>query len=228
MDAKARYPQSRYQLSHLAEQQMIIRHQANLIASLMPLIGSVPRFSQLHNLVAGHLLNADLSDREVQQILNLRTAISFIVSSPQGYDLTTFGHVNDLVTEGIGLNGGDLRRSPVVTIGMATRQIPVPDQEQVQKDLLDLRLNHVDYTDRALQTIAYILRHQLFRDGNAVTALLVGNQILAKRGAGLFMIPAEYQMNFKQVLNGYYHGDDQAGICRWLYNHALMGPDNLH
>jgi len=226
MDEQVRYPQSRYQLSQFAEQQLLMRNQVNLVASLARLTGDTTDFSQVNRLLTGRLVNRTLSEKSVQQLLNLRTAVAFITSSPEGFDLVTFSHINDLVTAGIGLNGGELRVSPVVTLGTVETTVPVPDEATILRDLLTIRLKHGDYTDRALQALAYILRHQLFRDGNTATAFLVANLVLAKRGAGVLLLNPDQLAEFGWSLANFYRKNDD-GLCQWLYHNALYGPEDL-
>lgn len=228
MDEQARYPHSRYHLSPLAQRQLVIRNQVPLVAMLARLEEATPDFNQVNRLLTGRLVNATLTSRVTQQLLNLRTAVAFITSSPQGFDLLTFGHINDLATEGIGLNGGELRTLPLADVGQQSVQWPVPQADQVQRDLVDLRLQHADYTDRAVHALAYILRHQLYRDGNTATAWLVANQLLLKRGAGILLLTPDQLAEYQWSAANFYHKPDATEIfCQWLYRNALRGPEDL-
>lgn len=227
MDVKASYPQGRYHISRFEQQQLLIRNQAPLILSLLRLNDWETPFNQVNAFLKGKVLNRRLSEATVQRLLNLRTAVAFITGSPQGFEWLTFSHINDLVTEGVGLGGGELRQRPVVTLAQREVRLPLPTQQVIEKDILDLRLAHSDYTDRALQAVAYILHKQLFNDGNLVTAFLVGNQVLAKRGAGLLMVADDQQVEFQQVLRQFYQTADAEAFCRWLYDHAIVGPEDL-
>ncbi|MDT6979842.1 hypothetical protein [Levilactobacillus zymae] len=227
MDAKASYPQGRYHISRFEQQQLLIRNQVSLVAALLRLTDSKTPFAQVNAFLQGRLTNRKLNDAVVQRLLNLRTAVAFITGSPEGFDLLTFSHINDLVTAGIGLGGGELRKMPVVNLGTQAVRLPLPQQAAVQKDLLDLRLIHSDYTDRALQTLAYLLHQQLFSDGNLETAFLVGNQVLAKRGAGLLMVADDQQVAFQRVLHDFYRHAAAEPLCRWLYTNAIVGPELL-
>ncbi|GEO70378.1 hypothetical protein [Levilactobacillus acidifarinae] len=227
MDAKASYPQGHYHISQFDQQQLLIRNQVSLVTSLLRLTDSETPFNQINAFLKGTVTNRKLSDVTVQRLLNLRTAVAFITGSPEGFELLTVSHINDLVTAGVGLGGGELRQMSVVTRGGQTIKLPLPEQVAVQKDLLDLRLNHSDYTDRALQTVAYVLHKQLFSDGNLETAFLVGNQVLAKRGAGVLLVAEEQQMPFQQALRDFYRNADAETFCRWLYANAIVGPEEL-
>ncbi|CAJ1226001.1 hypothetical protein LZY01_12560 [Levilactobacillus zymae] len=227
MDAKASYPQGHYHISQFDQQQLLIRNQVSLVTSLLRLTDSETPFNQINAFLKGTVTNRKLNDATVQRLLNLRTAVAFITGSPEGFELLTFSHINDLVTAGVGLGGGELRKMPVVTRGDQTVKLPLPEQAAVQKDLLDLRLDHSDYTDRALQAVAYVLHKQLFSDGNLETALLVGNQVLAKRGAGLLLVADDQQAAFRRVRHDFYRNADAETFCRWLYANAIVGPEGL-
>ncbi|HIW71259.1 MAG TPA: Fic family protein [Candidatus Levilactobacillus faecigallinarum] len=227
MDEQTHYPTSRYRISPFAQRQLMIRNQVSLITSLDQFDDYPAPFSQLNALVTGRLVNNALPEHAEQRLLNLRTAVAFITSSPQGFDLLTFGHINDLVTEGIGLNGGELRQTSLVRLTNTEVQLPLPEATKVAKDLLDLRLRHTDYTDRALHVLAYILRRQLYTDGNTATAFLVANHLLAKRGAGLLLVQPQDWADFMRVLDSFYHDLSDEPLCQWLYAHALFGPEDL-
>lgn len=227
MDERPHYPNSRYHLDPLAQRQLMIRNEVPHVAALARLEDNPTSLNQVNRLLTGRLVNADLTQRAEQQLLNLRTAVAFITSSPQGMDLVTFGHINDLVTEGVGFNGGELRELTTVKRGPREEKLPIPQAEQVQRDLLDLRLQHPDYTDRALHVLAYILDAQLYRDGNLATAFLAANQMLAKRGAGLLLVQEDQLAEFTWSVNHFYLKHEPSDFCQWLYRNVLWGPEDL-
>lgn len=227
MDAKANYPQGHYHISYFEQQQLLIRNQTNLVAALLRLTSPTVPFNQLNTLLKGGVTNRRLDDATVQRALNLRTAVAFITSSPQGFDLLTFSHINDLVTEGIGLGGGELWKLGHVIVADQQVDLPLPQQEAVERDILNIRLTHSDYTDRALQILAYIIRKQLFNEENLVTAMLVANQVLSKRGGGLLMVSQTQLAAFDRQLLGFYHTGEADALCHWLYDDAIVGPEIL-
>ncbi len=56
----------------------------------------------------------------------------------------------------------------------------------------------------------YIMRKQMFLDGNKRTAMLAGNAEMIASGCGIISVPIEKQRDFTMLLIKYYESGDMA------------------
>ena len=78
-------------------------------------------------------------------------------------------------------------------------------------------------TERAITIMLYIMRSQMFFDGNKRTAQLAANQIMIQGGAGVLRIPVECQKEFFAKLIGYYETGDMREVKRFVYDTSIDG-----
>ena len=116
---------------------------------------------------------------------------------------------------------GKIRTSPVLISG--TSWIPeIPNPELLYQELQKI-LEIENVTDRALTIILWIMRTQMFRDGNKRVATMIGNKILIEHGKGLFSVPVELDGQFKSKLVRFYETNDMTEIKNWMYDTCLIG-----
>lgn len=155
---------------------------------------------------------------DIQKILNLKHAWEFIldkdvVTSPSNYYLACY--IARLVNEGFYFNGGKIRGVPVA-IGQST-YIPSIPVESTVKDDIDLILNSgSDPIDISIKLMLYVMKTQIYNDGNKRTAVILANHYLISRGEGLIVIPEKYVSIFKKYLIEYYEnrGDDVIAFLK--------------
>ena len=119
------------------------------------------------------------------------------------------------------LNAGYLRTVDV-SIGGTTWRPGIPDEEQVKEDLQKL-LENPDPTDRALELMLYLVRKQLFYDGNKRVSMLAANHVMVANGCGVISIPIERQVPFMGLLVRYYETGDAGEIKQYLYDFCIDG-----
>ena len=78
-------------------------------------------------------------------------------------------------------------------------------------------------TERAITIMLYIMRSQMFFDGNKRTAQLAANQIMIQGGAGVLRIPVECQKEFFAKLIGYYETGNMREVKRFVYDTYIDG-----
>lgn len=61
-----------------------------------------------------------------------------------------------------------------------------------------------DVIDITIELLLYIMKTQIFLDGNKRTAVLFANHYMISRGYGLIVIPSELVKEFKKLLIDYY------------------------
>lgn len=165
-----------------------------------------------------------LTASDVQKILNLKHAWEFIldrdvISYPTDYSLIC--HIAQLVNEGFYMNGGRLRGVPV-TIGGTSYIPPIPLEADVKAQIEDIFSKNGSTIDTAITLCLYIMKSQLFNDGNKRAAILAANHYLISQGEGLLVIPEVNVPEFKRLLVAYYENEDKRlnEMTAFLKKHA--------
>lgn len=116
---------------------------------------------------------------------------------------------------------GKLRTDEVMISGTDWRP-ELPDIEKIYIDLQEL--NKIEcITDRALSVGLYIMRTQMFKDGNKRVGSFAANKILIANGKGIFNVPVKLDGIFKQKLVDYYESEDNSELKNWMVENCLEG-----
>ena len=168
---------------------------------------------------------AGVSVKDIIAVNNLKHAWQFVLDSldcPVGYSFVC--QINRLVGgDNLVYNAGFIRNVPV-TIGGTTWRPEMPIESQIKADLLRIR-EIPEPTERALTLMLYIMRKQMFLDGNKRTAMLAGNAEMIASGCGIISVPIEKQRDFTMLLIKYYESGDMAEIKDYLYESCIDGID---
>lgn len=165
---------------------------------------------------------SNVSADDVQKINNLKHAWQFVldkdvVSTPSDYYLLCT--INKLVEEGFYYNAGQLRSVPV-SIGGTKWKPQLPVESIVREELAEV-LSIADIYKKAIKALLFVMKRQLFIDGNKRTAVIFANHILISNGAGLIVIPDENVTEYKRLLIEYYETDNANQIVAFLENKCL-------
>ena len=71
----------------------------------------------------------------------------------------------------------------------------------------------------------YLMRRQMFLDGNKRTAMLAANQVMVSNGCGVISVPIEDQPEFTRLLVSYYESGDMEEIKGFVYENCIDGID---
>lgn len=167
---------------------------------------------------------AGLSVEDTIKINNLKHAWQFVLNNiDYPLDLRFVQQVNAEVGKGIVMNEGNIRTLDV-KIGGTSWRPEIPDETKVRNDILSFENNKsVSVTQKAIDVMLYIMRSQLFIDGNKRTAQIVANKIMISGGAGIINIPVEKQKAFLDHLIDYYESDNSSAISEFVYNNCIDG-----
>lgn len=154
---------------------------------------------------------------DVQKILNLKHSWEFIidvdtVSYPTNYALLC--QINELVETNLCPIPGRIR-STTVSIGESTYIPPMPI-ETVIKENIDLILRKDVSIDTAIEIVLFIMKSQIFLDGNKRTAIIFANHYSIRNAIGLLVIPAELVNEYKKHLVNYYEDKDLDSIKTFM------------
>lgn len=148
-------------------------------------------------------------------ICNLKNAWQFILENKDiNYNFNVLCHIHKLVADRLVLEQ-DLGK---------IRTTPVPIESQIIEELNSL-LNQEDKskTEIAIEVMLYIMRRQMFIDGNKRVAMLFANRIMIDNGCGIISIAQEYQPTFYEKLIKYYETNDMNDLKKWIYDHCIDG-----
>ena len=167
---------------------------------------------------------ASLKPNDINKVFCLRDAWHF-----------TLDHINDEMNLGFleelhllvarpDLNHdelGKIRTEDVLISGTLWRP-EIPDIERLHKELVEI-MAMPSATDRALNLMLWIVRSQIFKDGNKRVATIASNKVLIENGCGIVAVPVELDGTFKQMLVNYYESNDNRAIKKFLYDKCMDG-----
>ena len=167
---------------------------------------------------------AGFSVDDTIKINNLKHAWEFILNTfNYPIDLRYIRQINSEVEKGVIFREGLLRETDV-RIGGTSWKPDVPDEEIVKRFIKNVTDNkEFSATDRAIGTMLYIMRTQMFYDGNKRTAQLLANRIMIENGAGVLSIHVEDQDAFLEKLVNFYETDDEEDIASFVYERCIEG-----
>lgn len=187
--------------------------------------GIAVTFPETYEIYEGRNI-AHLSVDDVVKINNLKYAWQFIFDTiDYPADLRYIKQMNQKIEQNLIPLSGKLRTADV-SIGGTTWKPEIPYEEKVQEELSDI-FKIEAATERAITLMLYIMRSQLFYDGNKRTAQLVANQLMIQNGCGIIAIPVEKQKDFFELLIKYYETNDNRACKEFIYNYALDGYNRV-
>ena len=168
----------------------------------------------------------NIKPSEISKVCALRDGWHFILDNlDKTIDLAFLENLHELIAKA-DLDYQDLGviRKDNVRIG-GTNWIPeLPDIEKLHNQLTDI-LKIENITERAISVMLWIMRSQVFIDGNKRIATLVANKILIENGGGILSIPVELDRTFKVMLVEYYESNNMEIIKQFIYENCIEGTN---
>lgn len=165
------------------------------------------------------------SIEEINAINNLKKAWQFILGDIDlELNFAYICKINKLVGDNVFYNPGVIRTTPV-NIGGTSWKPNFPIESKIKEELEELLNSNVSKTELAINIMLWIMRSQMFIDGNKRTAMLVANKIMIENGCGIISIPIEKQSEFYKLLIEYYETNDKEKIVKFIYDYAIDGMD---
>lgn len=180
-------------------------------------------FPQTEDILENGTVNG-MTASDVQKILNLKHAWEFILDEDvlqANSDYYLLCHIAKLVNEGFYSDGGRIRGVPV-TIGGISYIPPLPMESVVKENLQDILSRESETIDQAISLCLYVMRTQVFIDGNKRAAVLYANHFLIAHGGGLLIVPEREVPEFKKLLVTYYESGDDSSIRSFLREKCSM------
>ena len=161
---------------------------------------------------------------EISKVFCLRDSWKYVLDNIDNpIDLGFLENIHELVAKADVpyYELGKLRTSDVMISGTAWRP-QIPNPENLHNELKTInKIENV--TDRALTVMLWIMRSQMFKDGNKRVANLVANKILIENGKGIVSVPVELDGIFKSKLVEFYESNDMQSLKKWIYDNCLDG-----
>lgn len=162
---------------------------------------------------------------DIIAVNNLKHAWQFVLENLEyPVDYAYICQINRLVGgDSLILNAGFIRNMPV-SIGGTTWKPNLPIEAQIKEQLEEFRAIE-NPTERAITLMLYIMRKQMFLDGNKRTAMLAANTEMIASGCGIITVPIEKQRDFTTMLVAYYESGDMTDIGKFIYEECIDGID---
>ena len=160
----------------------------------------------------------NVSTEDVLKIINLKHAWEFILDkdvilSKSTYYVSQF--IAKLVNEGFYLDGGRIRSVPV-TIGGSSYVPKIPIENNVRDEINNIIDSSLDDIDKSIELALYVMKTQIYIDGNKRTGIIFANHYLISKGKGLLVVPYDLVSEFKKLLVLYYEEKDEILIKNFL------------
>ena len=113
-------------------------------------------------------------------------------------------------------------RDSCVLISGTNWRTEIPDINTIYQEFTEIQKIE-NITERAITTMLWIMRSQMFMDGNKRVASKVCNKILIENGKGIMAVPVELDGKFKTMLVNYYEINNMEELKQWVYDNCLDG-----
>jgi Fic family protein len=199
------------------------RHLADTIYKLAVLEGIATTFSDTETILEGGKIN-NMTPADVRKIVNLKHAWEFVLNKyviTAELDFNIICQINHLVEEGFYYNAGKVRSVPV-SIGGTTYKPPFPIESVVKEEITEILEKNISCEDKAILLMLYLMKRQIFIDGNKRTAVITANHLFISHGLGLIAIPGEKTDEYKKLLVAYYEDKDEKNIIKFIKDYCLI------
>lgn len=199
------------------------RHLVDTIYKQAILEGVATTFADTESIIEGGKVN-NMTLEDIMKIVNLKHAWEFILNKNVILSETNFAllcEINKKVEEGFYYSAGKIRNVPV-TIGGTSWKPDLPIESMIKENLEYILNSKNDEVDVAIELLLYIMKKQIFIDGNKRTSVIFSNHYLISKGKGIIAIPAELTEEFKELLIPYYEGKFEKQIKDFIKEKCYM------
>ena len=190
---------------------------AVLIYNQAMLEGVVTTYADTESIIEGGQVNG-MTATDIIKVINLKHVWEFVLDENvimAEENFSFLSQINKLILEGFYYNAGKVRSTPA-KIGGTTWIPSIPIESQVVEELNDILNSKLDNVSLAIELLLYVMKRQIFIDGNKRTAVIFANHHLISRGLGIISIPGDLVEDYKKRLIMYYEGKDTDKIKQFL------------
>lgn len=182
-------------------------------------------YSQVQVIYDNGIVNR-LKVDDIIAINNLKYAWNFILENEDiNYDYNVLCYIHKLVADKLVPSTvlGRIRTTPV-NIGGTTWKPSFPIESKIKEELEEiLNGEYESKTELAIVCMLYVMRKQMFIDGNKRVAMLFANKIMIDNGCGIISISQELQSLFYEKLIKYYETGEMDELKKWIYDNCIDG-----
>lgn len=193
------------------------KHMADTIYTQAILEGVATTLLDTENIIEGGIVN-NMSVSDIMKIVNLKHAWDFILDKNVIKTKTNYSilcTINKLVEEGFYYNAGIIRSIPV-KIGGTKWSPNLPIEIDIIEHINNTINKSKNKLDIAIDLLLYIVKSQIFIDGNKRTSVIFANHYLISNGVGMIVIPVDRIDEYKRLLVNYYETDNSKQIKSFL------------
>lgn len=193
------------------------RHLVDTIYKQAILEGVATTFADTESIIEGGKVN-NMTSEDVLKIINLKHAWEFILNPNvilTAPSLSLLCQINKFVEEGFYYTAGKIRSTPI-NIGGTDWTPDLPIESVIKEELEEIFNYDIDIVSKSIELLLYVMRKQIFIDGNKRTAVIFANHYLISNGYGIIVIPSELTEEFKTLLLSYYKNKDNIEIRNFL------------
>ena len=199
------------------------KHLVDTIYKQAILEGIATTYADTETIIEGGKVN-NMTANDVLKVINLKHAWEFVlnkdvITSPTNFALLC--EINKFIEEGFYYNAGRIRSAPV-SIGGTNWKPELPIESLIKEELQELLNSNLDDLDKAIEILLFVMKKQIFIDGNKRTAVIFANHLLISKAKGLIVIPNEKVEEYKKLLISYYEGKDEKSIKDFLKKFGYM------
>ncbi|MDO5481211.1 MAG: Fic family protein [Candidatus Saccharibacteria bacterium] len=181
-------------------------------------------FSQTEAILENAEVNG-VSPKDIAKVFRLRDGWEYVLNNLDNeVNLGMLEELHQIVArEDVPWERLGVLRDEAVRIS-GTNYLPeLPDAEKVYREIREILSGDGSDTDMAVSLVLYVMRAQLFLDGNKRVATLICNKILIERGRGIFSLPPEAKEEFGKLLVKFYESGEADEIKKFIFKKCLSG-----
>lgn len=199
------------------------KHLVDTIYKQAVLEGIATTYADTETIIEGGKVN-NMTANDVLKVINLKHAWEFIlnkdvITSPTNMALLC--EINKFIEEGFYYNAGRIRSTPVSIGGTKWKPEP-PIESKIREELQEILCSNLDDIDKAIEILLFVMKKQIFIDGNKRTAVIFANHLIISKAKGLITIPNDRVEEYKKLLISYYEGKDEKAIKDFLKKFGYM------
>lgn len=199
------------------------KHLADTIYKQAVLEGVATTLTDIENIIEGGKVS-NMSSEDILKIVNLKHSWEFILNKNVILTQTDYSilcTINKLVEEGFYYNAGSLRNVSV-KIGGTSWMPDIPIESDIKDDIRNIIEKKKEDVDKAIELLLYVVKKQMFIDGNKRTSVIFANHYLISRGKGLIVIPIEKVDEYKKLLIEFYESNDNKEIFKFIKENCYL------
>lgn len=199
------------------------KHLVDTIYKQAILEGVATTLSDTESIVEGGKVN-NMSSEDIMKVVNLKHAWEFILNKNVILSKTDYNilcTINKLVEEGFYYSTGVLRSTPV-KIGGTNWTPDLPIESIIKEELNEILDSNINDVNKAIDLLLYVVKKQMFIDGNKRTSIIYANHYLIGKGKGIIVIPVEKIDEYKSLLIKYYETNNNKQIKDFIIKNCYI------